>query len=118
MFWEDVHVYKYIISTTTKRLEIQALRCNGTYSSTYQGTRVRTMVPWYYMCTNITLSQKRLEIQALSTIASTVPTTTAKKEEEKASIESPVPTYHWYGHTKRYHGTMVPLLNPFHRCLK
>jgi hypothetical protein len=38
------------------------------YSSTmvpwYHGTRVRTMVPWY-TCTNITLSQKRLEIQAL-----------------------------------------------------
>ncbi len=54
-----------------KRLEIQALRCNGDtlpWYGTYTCMRVRTRVPttvWPYTCTNITLSQKQLEIQAL-----------------------------------------------------
>jgi hypothetical protein len=77
-------VYKYnIISKTKNNLEIQALRYVRTYTCTYYhyGTRVRT---------NITLSQKQLEIQALRCTM--------------------VLEYQWYHGTIPlvwYHGTMV-----------
>ncbi len=88
------------ITLSQKRLEIQALRCNGDTS----GTRVHVYVLVYvrtyvrtYMCTNITLSQKPI-----------------------VHMYVYVPRYQWYhgnGTTMvplvEHHGTLVPARVPW-----